>query len=122
MVKSTGKEAEQRQVARRTCIMFAWYKRIDDAAADDEEGVAHSCDVSEDGAGMVTTRAFPAAAQLFLELIAETGRISALGRVIHSTALPNGSFRIGIRIETVPPTCRVAWQRLTRARDSIVEP
>ena len=104
---------EQRHTTRRAAIMFAWYKRIDDAAADEEEGVAHSCDVSKDGIGIVTTRKLPEKARLFLELIAEGGRISALGRVVHGATLPNGQFRTGIRIEIVPPSCKLIWQQLT---------
>jgi hypothetical protein len=103
---------EQRRAARHSLVSFAWYKRIDEGADDDEEGVARSCDVSEGGVGIVTVRAFPTNARVLLELIARGSRITALGRVMHSAALPNGNFRIGIRIENVPPTCNLSWQRL----------
>jgi hypothetical protein len=110
--RATEADPEQRRAARHVFITFAWYKRIDDAALHDEEGVARSCDVSEDGVGIVTSRPLPVSARLFLELIAGTTRLSALGRVVHSAVLPNGHFRLGVRIESVPPTCKLAWQRL----------
>lgn len=107
-------EDEQRHAVRHSFITFAWYKRIDDGAADEEQGVARSCDVSNDGVGMVTTRNLPLNAYLFLELIAGGSRISALGRVKHTAAMANGHFRVGIRIQSVPPTCKLAWERLTK--------
>jgi hypothetical protein len=105
-------ELEQRRTKRHPFIAFAWYKRVDDRAASDEEGVARSCDVSDGGIGMVTTRPFPLNAYLFIELIAGESRISALGRVMHSSALTSGHFRVGVRVESVPPTCQLAWQQL----------
>lgn len=104
--------ADQRAAARHEYINFAWYKRIDDGAQEQEEGVARSCDVSESGVGMVVTCRLPSAARLFLELISRAGSISAVGTVMHCADVGNGCFRIGIRVDSIPPTDALTWRQM----------
>jgi hypothetical protein len=97
---------------RLTFITFTWYKRVDDAAQPSEEGVARSCDISNTGAGMVTSRALPAGARVFVEVVSRVGNLSALCRVMHCAPTHDGCFRVGLRIEFVPPTDQMTLQRI----------
>lgn len=103
---------DQRRTPRHEYINFGWYKRIDSGARDAEQGVARSCDVSDSGVGMILTRPLPKAAQLFLELIGRAGSISAIGTVMHCADVGNGCFRVGIRIDSIPPTDELTWQQM----------
>ena len=103
---------ERRVAARYEFAAFAWYKRIDDAAEASEEGVARSCDISETGVGIVTARALPVGAKVFLKIIAAGASVSAIARVMHCRALENGNFRLGLEVFCVPPTDRQVWKYL----------
>ena len=102
----------KRAAPRHEYINFAWYKRVDDGANELDEGVARSCDVSDAGVGMVVTRPMPGAAKVFLELIGRAGSISAVGTVMHCSDLGNGCFRVGIRIDSIPPTDELTWRQM----------
>lgn len=112
---SSGDDRDKRGAMRHEYVHFAWYKRIDDRALASEEGVARSCDVSGHGVGMITTRSLSAGSRLFIELIGRVGRISALGTVMHCTAVGHGCFRIGIRVDCLPPTDQGTWQQMVKA-------
>jgi hypothetical protein len=93
-------------------VSFAWYKRIDDEARESEEGVARSCDVSQDGLGLVTTRVLPVGSRVLVELITETGNLSVVGTVRHCSPREQEQVRIGVFVEIVPPTDKLTWRRL----------
>jgi hypothetical protein len=103
---------EKRISQRFLFVSFAWFKRIDDAATQGEEGVARSCDISQTGTGMVTNRPLPVGSRVFLKLVSPLGNVSVLGKVMHCRGVENGCFRVGILIECVPPTDQVTWQRM----------
>jgi hypothetical protein len=109
---NSNNDHEKRGASRLDYVHFAWYKRIDDSALESEEGVARSCDVSGSGVGMITTRSLSAGSRLFIELIGRVGRISAIGTVVHCADVGNGCFRLGIRIDTLPPTDQGTWQQM----------
>lgn len=111
-MNETTKGLDKRQKPRHEYINFAWYKRVDNAAEESDQGVARSCDVSDGGVGMIVTRPLPEAARLFLELISRAGRISAIGTVMHCADAGHGCFRVGIRIDTVPPTDELTWRQM----------
>lgn len=101
-----------RAAERLSFITFAWYRRIDDAAVASEQGVARSCDVSDTGAGLVTSRALPPGARLFLEVTSRVGNLSAIAVVAHCAPTQDGCFRVGLRIEFVPPTDQMTLLRI----------
>lgn len=111
-ISSLPPGAERRSGQRWGLITFAWYKRVDDAAAADEEGVARSCDVSAAGLGMVTARHLEVGARLFIELMTNAGNVSLIGRVRNLRPAPGGCFRLGILVEALPPSDRHSWERL----------
>jgi hypothetical protein len=103
---------DRRASARYDFATFVWFKRIDDGANPSEEGVARSCDISETGVGLVTAKLLPAGAQLFLKLVASGASVSVIARVTHCRPVDNGSFRLGLKIECIPPTDRQTWMWL----------
>jgi hypothetical protein len=105
---------EHRAEPRHGYVHFAWYKRIDSSEKDGEEGVARSCDVSEGGVGMITSRPLPAGARLFIELICRDGRVAAIGTVAHADEAGNGCYRIGIRMEIFSPSAQLVWAQLVK--------
>lgn len=109
---SQSSNPHNRAAERFSFITFTWYKRVDDSAQSAEEGVARSCDISIAGAGMVTTRALPVGARIFLEVVSRLGNLSAIGRVAHCSPASDGCFRVGVRIEFVPPTDQLTLQRI----------
>lgn len=101
-----------RAETRHTFISFAWFRRVDDGASESDQGVARSCDISPNGAGLVTSRALPPGARVFLEVISRVGNLSAITVVAHCTPTNDGCFRVGLRIEFVPPTDQLTLQRI----------
>ncbi len=104
--------SNRRSYERYAITTFAWYKRVDEGAADDEEGVARSCDLSLKGAGIVTTRDLPVGARVFLEIVAQEGSVSAVAQVMHCKATGAGQFRVGLLVFCLPPTDRQTWKRI----------
>ena len=102
----------RRAAPRYKVVTLAWYKRIDDRAADAEEGVARSFDVSDQGAGLVATQAVPVGTRLLLQLVVPYGRVTALARVMNSQRLTNGAYQLGLEIYCVPPPDLATWKRL----------
>ncbi len=107
---------ERRTNPRQQYVNFAWYKRIDASGPDGEEGVAHSCDVSRTGAGLVAGRPLPAGARLFIELIIRGGRVSMVATVMHCRELGNGRYRVGVEINVMPPMDRPIWDSMQENR------
>lgn len=107
-----GKPNEQRLNERSSLVTFCWYKRIDDAALESDEGVAQVRDVSQGGLGLMTSNALAVGARLLVEIVSDVGRVSALGRVTHCMRASEHAHRVGLRIETVPPNDQVTWRRL----------
>ncbi|MDH5673405.1 MAG: PilZ domain-containing protein [Myxococcales bacterium] len=105
--------SEQRSHRRRGFITFAWYKCIAAAAADADadadptlEGLARSCDISEQGVGLITARALPEGAAVFIEIASKVGGLSLVARVKNCRTESDGRHRVGLSIEVVPPTDR----------------
>jgi hypothetical protein len=113
-VSTSDEDQDKRGAVRHEYVNFAWFKRVDDSALEADEGVARSCDVSGHGVGMITTRALPAGSRLFIELIGRAGRVSAIGTVVHCADAPNGCYRIGIRIDSLPPTDQLTWKDMVQ--------
>ena len=105
--------SNRRSYERYPFTTFAWFKRIDEGALDDEEGVARSCDVSLKGAGVVTSRELPVGARVFLEIVATQGSVSVVGRVQHCSPTGVGQFRVGILVYCIPPTDLQTWKRIS---------
>jgi hypothetical protein len=115
-VAALVKDDEHRELPRSSFISFIWYKRLGDGAAEaPAEGLARSCDISEAGVGLVTPREIPAGALIFVEIATPEGGVSAVGRVMHSRALGNGAYRLGIQLEVVPPTDHAILAKLIEA-------
>jgi hypothetical protein len=108
----TPPSSNRRIYERHHFATFALYKRVDEGASDEEEGVARSCDVSLKGAGIVTTRELPAGARLFLEIVGQGGSVSVVGRVMHCTPTGAGQYRVGILVYCIPPTDQQTWKRI----------
>ena len=102
----------QRAATRYNLVTLAWYKRIDDRAADTEEGVARSFDVSEEGAGLVAAQAIPVGTRILLQLVIPYGRVTALARVANSRPVANGAYQLGLQVYCVPPPDVATWKRL----------
>ena len=74
--------------------------------------MARSCDISETGAGIFTTDQLPVGARLFLEVLSSAGKLSAIGKITHCSDAGDGTYRIGIQLEIVPPTDRATLAKL----------
>lgn len=112
MTMSGPPGSEARSHPRRRLVTFAWYKRIDDYAMDEEEGVAQSCDVSQGGLGIVTSRPIPARSRVLIELVTEGYRLCVVGSVAFCTSLGDERYRLGVKMSFVPPTQRANWRKL----------
>ena len=104
----------QRLSPRQSYIHFAWFHRIDADVSSAEHGVARSCDIASGGLGFLTTRSMPIGARLFVVLVTPSGRVSAVGTVMHSRETDSGYFRVGVTIDIVPPTDQATWDSMTR--------
>jgi hypothetical protein len=102
----------RRAAPRHGLITLVWFKRVDDAALDSDEGIARSFDVSTGGTGLVTTMAMPVGARVFLQLVIPNGKISAVARVMNVRPADNGAFRLGLQVYGIPPTDRATWKRV----------
>jgi hypothetical protein len=111
-VAQDPRNPHHRASERLSFITFAWYRRVDDEAQVSEQGVARSCDISDTGAGLVTSRELPAGSRIFLEVTSRVGNLSAIAVVAHCAPTHDGCFRVGLRIEFVPPTDQMTLQRI----------
>jgi len=108
----------QRTAQRKPIVAFVWYRVVDDNAdgdADVSEGIARSCDVSQGGVGIFTSRPLPTKARVFLEIATAVGNISAVGTITHCSQADDDYHRSGIHIEIVPPNDRALLARLLEA-------
>jgi hypothetical protein len=111
----TAAKGEGRRAERRTCVKFAWFRRIDettDEPSGAEEGIARSCDISETGVGLIVPAALPAGARVFVEIVTTAGYLNFIGRVMHCRERDEGCFRVGIHMEIVPPTNRATLMKV----------
>ena len=108
---------DRRRSKRQSFIAFAWYHLITDEVVSEEElhGLAHSCDVSREGLGLVASRSLPPHQKVFLKVVTSKGSFSAVGRVANCTALDDGRYRIGVRFEILPPSDIPLIERLAGA-------
>jgi hypothetical protein len=107
--------AEQRRSRRQLFTKFVWYCRVREAGESSgplEEGLAHACDISASGVGVVTSQPIAANARLFLEIAAKAGTLSLVARVTHCRKESDGKFRLGLDLEVVPPNDRATLARI----------
>lgn len=104
-----------RQAPRNPMIRFVWYRvLVEDGPA--AEGVARSCDVSNSGIGIQTTREIPPGATLFVEIAAQDFNLSAVGRVVHCAARGD-TYRVGIAFVVIPPNDRPLLRKLCETKE-----
>lgn len=108
---------DRRRSKRQSFIAFAWYHLITDEIVPEEElyGLAHSCDVSREGVGLIASRSLAADQKLFLKVVTSKGAFSAVGRVANCAPLEGGRYRIGVRFEILPPSDVPLLDRLAGA-------
>lgn len=107
--------ANVRRSERRAYVHFTWFQCIDPVEDDAARGIGRACDVAEGGLGFVATHELQPGCRLFLVLVAPVGRVSAVGTVMHCRAEPGGQFRIGVRVDLVPPIDQPTWATLSRS-------
>lgn len=106
---------DQRQAERRVFINFVWYHCIptdETQGTPIEHGIARSCDLSQSGCGIVVPDRLEPGRRVFLEILSSGGSLSLVGRVMYCREQDGGFFRVGIRIELIPPTDLTALSRL----------
>jgi len=92
-----------RRSGRVNVVSFAWFQVL----GEKEGGLARSCDISNRGIGIVTSRPVEAGSRMFIKLAHKGRSVSLLGLVMHSR--PEGElFRLGLELEIVPPVDRAA--------------
>jgi hypothetical protein len=102
------KVREERRAHRHRFVQFLWFHRLDAPGG----GLARSIDVSEEGVGFIANQEVSLSERIFVVLLTPFGRVSTIARVMHCSAAGDGSFRIGARIEVLPPTDKAAWTTL----------
>lgn len=107
-------DRDKRREERRTLVTLAWYCQIGGDPNAPHEGVAHSCDISESGLGMVTSRPFGTGTKLFFVLSTVSGELAGVGTVAYCTDAEGGCFRLGVSVDVVPPTRRPLFNQLLR--------
>jgi len=107
-------DRDKRREERRPLVTFAWYWQLDGTDDGPVEGVAHACDISEHGLGIVTPRQFDAGTRLFFVLSTVAGELTGIGTVAHCADAEGGCFRLGVSIDVVPPTHRSVLSQLLR--------
>jgi hypothetical protein len=110
---ATSKATDARRAERHRAIQFLWFHCLDGESG----GLARTVDVSETGVGFITTQDVALRERVFVVLLTPFGRVSAIARVAHRSVLPEGTFRVGVQLEIVPPPDRVAWATLTSPAD-----
>ncbi len=106
-------DSGERVASRHELATFVWYKIVGSSDGTDTcEGMARSCDASRSGIGLVTSRALPLGARLFVEIVVPEGNLSVVGTIVHCSSQPDGLFRVGVRLEIVPPNDRQTLARM----------
>ncbi len=100
--------ADGRSAPRTKFVQFVWFQDLDAPNG----SLARSVDISETGVGFITSHEVTMGARVFLMLLTPFGRISSIARVVHCSKAGEDSFRIGVRLEIVPPTDKAAWATL----------
>jgi hypothetical protein len=100
--------ADGRHAQRHKFVHFLWFQRLDGANG----ALGRSVDVSENGIGFIANHEIAVTERVFLVLLTPFGRISSIARVMHCSAAEKGAFRIGVRLEIVPPTDKAVWTTL----------
>ena len=108
----TSSWESQRSAPRHGIITLAWFKRVDDAALDSDEGIARSFDVSAAGIGLVTARSLPVGSRLVLQIAIPNGKVTAIARVMNVIPAATGAFRLGLQVYSVAPTDLATWKRM----------
>ena len=107
---------ESRRARRQSFITFVWYKCVGADGqhdAEGEEGLARSCDISEGGLGLVTSRPLPTGARLFVEITSRLGSLSLVARVTYCRPGSSaGTHHVGLDVEIVPPNDRKTLEQL----------
>jgi hypothetical protein len=103
-----GESSEGRRSPRHKYVQFLWFHCLEGSGA----GLARTLDISEEGIGFISSHEIARNERVFVVLLTPFGRISSVARVMHSSLVAEGSFRIGVRLEIVPPTDKAAWVAL----------
>jgi hypothetical protein len=108
---------ERRQKSRATMVTFAWYQVLPHPGSGQPgaSGISQSCDVSETGIGLLTTRDLPHAARVFIELSTGLGGLSAVAEVANCQRTSDGRYRVGLKLLVVPPSDREAFDRIAQS-------
>jgi len=106
---------EQRDSNRFTVVTFCWYSIVGDSS-EAHEGLARSCDFSSTGVGIVTPRPVDPGSHIFLEVASNRGQVSAVGVVAYCREDQDSCFRVGLRLEIVPPSDLATLKKLTGER------
>jgi hypothetical protein len=113
LARAQPRPSEGRGAKRLRFVQFLWFQRLDETSG----VLGRSVDVSEEGIGFVASRDVPRNERVFLVMLTPWGRISAIASVVHSSPVGKGSYRIGVRLEIVPPTERAIWTTLVSKED-----
>jgi hypothetical protein len=97
-----------RRAARHEYVQFLWFHCLQG----ENSGLARTVDLSDEGMGFISGQHVAPKERLFLVLLTPFGRISAIAKVVHSREVESGSFRIGVRLEIIPPTDKTTWATL----------
>lgn len=109
--------AERRQSSRATMVTFAWYQVLAEVGANESgpSGISQSCDVSETGIGLLTTRQLEPGARVFVELSTSLGSLSAVAEVANCQRTSGDRYRVGLKLLVVPPSDREAFDRIAES-------
>ena len=119
---TTSEAPSSRRQERYRYITFTWYHSAMSDRDNPEEGIARSCDISEQGLGMITARPLPQGGGLLVAMVSRFGNLTVYGRVMFCMPLGEESFRIGVHVDCVPPTYQPTWQKVINARKDSLPP
>lgn len=120
----TAGRIDDRIAPRQAMVSLVWFHSVVDPEGEDQvvEGIARSVDVSRRGLGLITTQPVPVGTLLFMEITlrrtSATGpgthfaQVHCVGRAMHCSETEDGSHRVGIRVELVPPSERALLERI----------
>jgi hypothetical protein len=97
-----------RSAPRHKFVQFLWFQRLEGTAG----ALGRSIDVSEKGIGFIASQEIALEEKVFLVLLTPFGRISSVAKVVHCSKAGQGTFRIGVHLEIIPPTDKAAWTTL----------
>lgn len=105
---------DQRDSDRFTIVTICWYSIVGDSSPA-HEGLARSCDFSSTGVGIVTPRPVDQGARVFLEVASNRGQVSIVCAVAFCRKDEDDCYRVGLRLEIVPPSDLPTLKKLQRA-------